>query len=301
MRTLRILVLGGIATSLGCTPPFEKICKKHGPLLEARLAQVAAVGKAVEALPFLTSEDERIPVPAGAVSGSREGGLKRHVAFMYREAFADLTDHGPSFARLPGSNPFNVCASLLRKQRCPQGCESSECMCYHGMVELHFAACEAIEYLLVIRTHEFGEPGAPAFVETRLVTVPDARALEARPVPKPDLRAADLHVADGRRQDGGVAPDSRKPDARVREHWTFRGGMARGEVHVYELASAKRLGGFLFLGMSPLIEVGSRSIDELRSKTSAEQLVLLKRRFVQEVQQAIRDESKRRIPTAFSY
>jgi hypothetical protein len=230
--TLALILLCG-----GCRASYKELRKKHEAAIEAKLGQLEKIGKLLDVTAPISVDDERIvlppstTVPPAGLFGNLN--LAVHVSLMYQEAFADLTAHGPSAKRISGSNQLNVCASLLRKSQCPSDCGYLECTCGYALLPDLFERCAAIQYVLVVRTLEYGAPAQA----TR--TTPDL-AVQPR---GPDRGAA----AAERSSDAGAArdrgPDRPRRDARV-ESWTFHGGLLRAEVHVYELATARRLGGF---------------------------------------------------------
>jgi hypothetical protein len=239
------LLIAGLA---GCNP-YSSAVKKHRARLESKLSQVAAVGKIVEELPLIATDDARIDLPPAARQWSG-CTLAGHTALLYREDFADLTRPLTHASRMPGATHLNVCASLLRNGTCPHGVGYPHCSCDPKTIDLTFSLCESIEYLLVVRTIEHGAPGAVVEVkpdggvaeQTADAAIPrDAgdRAL------RPDVRAGDR----------GLAGD------RLRlARWTYQGGLMRAEVHVFELATARRLGGFrVRVESAPTLDTAYRS------------------------------------------
>jgi hypothetical protein len=219
--------LAVVALCAACRTSFEDLRKKHSAV-EAQLAQAEKVGKLLELTP-LVSKDETIilrssPPPVGAGSLWGVLGMAANVSLMYQEAFADLSQHGPTAHRLPGSNLLTSCAALLRHRQCPSTCASRECSCSYSFIEDILARCAEVRYLLAVRTLEYG---APAVLNR---TTPDLGLPDRGPEGR----------VDGAHRDLG---EHASADRRV-ESWTFRGGLMRAEVHVFELASGRRLGGF---------------------------------------------------------
>jgi hypothetical protein len=266
--TIWLCALGLLA---GCREKLEEVEKPYRAKLEARLAEVERIGQALAKLPLLDKDDETIAI---AAAGGAIGSFGEHFAFMYAEAFADLSEHGagpPPELRLVGANPMNLCASFLRKRRCPPA--SAACSCAHSAVTSLYQRCLALRYLFVVRTLEYGEPGALVRTTPELGVPDQGRAREAStavradagaPAPArgagagadagaraeapPDARARDLPRPDTRARD--LPPPDRGRDRRV-ESFTYPGGLLRAEVHVYEIAGAKRLGGFRVEVRSP--------------------------------------------------
>jgi len=301
-----ILLLGAALALAACRTGFTDIQKKHRDAIEAKLAQVTRVGKLLELTPPLYRDDGPIQIPAApAAARTWPMGMAGNVALMYQEAFADLTAHVPAYAvRLPFANALNVCASLLRKGACPTDCPSTECGCSLFGAEESFARCEAVQVLLVIRTVEFGLPRAVASTTPDLA-VPD-RGREAR---APDsARALDaaraVDAAASGRLDAGArdqrrALDTRPaPDVRL-QSWAFRGGLMRAEVHVYELATGRRLGGFRVRAESlPRIH---RTVPRGQTVTLAEAQSHAESQFLESVKITLGAEIRRRVPNAYRY
>jgi hypothetical protein len=298
-----ILLLGAALALAACRTSFKDVQKKHHDAIEAKLAQVTRIGKLLELTPPLYRDDASIQIPAApAAAKAWPLGMAGHVALMYQEAFADLTAQVPAVARQPFANVLNVCASLLRKGECPGGCTSLECGCARFQAEDHLERCEAVQVLLVVRTLEFGLPQAVAHTTPDL-SVPD-RGREARAV---DARHPDAsHGGDARapeRLDGGTRdrppPDTRRaPDLRL-ESWTFRGGLLRAEVHVYELATGRRLGGFRVRAeSSPKIH---KTTYLNQTVTRAEAQGYVENEFLESCRIALGAEIRRRVPGAYRY
>ncbi len=244
-----------------CREKLEEVERPYRERLEARLAEVERIGAALARLPPLERDDETIAI---APYGGGIGRFAEHFAFMYAEAFADLSEHGPGPApsvRLSGANPFTDCASLLRKRRCPAG--SGVCSCEHKALTRLYEHCLSLRYVFVIRTLEYGEPGQIVRTTPDLGVPDQGRAREASPARTVQVDAGAPASAPARDAGAGaraeVPPDARAHDLpppdrgrdRRVESFEFKGGLLRAEIHVYELAGAKRLGGFRLEVRSP--------------------------------------------------
>lgn len=259
MRVVQVLLAAVLLA--GCREKLEEVERPYRERLEARLAEVERIGQALAKLPPLERDDETIAI---ARAGGAIGSFAEHFAFMYAEAFADLTEHGSGPApaqRLRGANPFADCASLLRKRRCPAG--SGTCSCEHGALARRYEHCLSLRYLFVIRTLEYGEPGAVVRTTPELGVPDQGRAREASPARAVQVDAS-TPAAPAARDAGAGATAEVPPDARAHdlpppdrgrdrrvESFEYRGGLFRAEVHVYELKGAKRLGGFRVEVRSP--------------------------------------------------
>lgn len=301
------LVLAASLLWGGCRSSFDKIREEHRAVLEPKLGQLERIGKLLELTPPLNVDSESLSLPRStALPASALGvrGMAAHVSLMYGEALADLTSHGPTASRVSGSNLLTTCASLLRKGTCPLSDNYGECRCNHSTAESLFERCEQIEYVFIVRTLEYGGP-APL-----RNTTPDAGPPDARRDVGPDgRRAPELGPAEATRADRGAGASHRDagyrdhrgrpkldPDQRV-QSWSFRPGLLRAEVHLFELASGRRLGGFrVRVESDPTYR---RSIAHALPFTRAHTQFTVDAEFSAACQQKIEAEIRRRAPAAY--
>jgi hypothetical protein len=290
-----------LALLAGCREKLEELEKPYREKLEARLAEVEQIGKTLAKLPPLERDDEAIAIPPG-VGGI--GRLAENVAFMVAEDFADLTEHGPGpRLKLDGANPFTLCASLLRKRRCPPGCSYNDCRCRYQEVTRLYRSCLSVSHLLVVRTLEYGAP------EALVRTTPDlGRPDHGRDLGRPDRKDA-RRPDSGPRLDAGAPAEATKLDAGARdlprpdrgpdrrvESFQYRAGVFRAEVHVFQVAGAKRLGGFRVEARSPASFSSSYTIGSpVAENTSA----FLQANFRHLCDDSITSGVKARVPGAY--
>lgn len=215
-------MLLGVAIA-GCGPNMEEAIATHGAKVEQKLATVARVGAMVPTTPLL--ERDAVEGSPGLVLQGIDAKPGGNAAVIYVEDFRELTELGLVYARMDHSALVPTCAALVRTQREPWSAEQPDRAPSTGFgysASKKFEACEALDYLLVVRTLAFAKPA----VLPRTSTWSECHS---RPT-------------DAGTSDGGALTDAGA------ESWAsnFEGGYLKAEVLVFSLDGPRLVGGFRF-------------------------------------------------------
>ena len=207
----------------GCGPYIDEVNAAHRGRVEAKLEQVHAVGKALAAQPPLA--EDRLPLPKAQLGYGWSATKPANAAFIYAEDFASLDELGWVYGRAKNVNLVQRCSSLLHTEREPWDPGDPDTAPHPGFgfeAGKIFEACENLEYLFVIRTRAFAKPSEARRHQPVVAAVGDAgRESDAGP-------------------EAGTSGDSQSRD------FDFDGGYLDAEILVFELASARFMGGFRF-------------------------------------------------------
>lgn len=144
----RVIVLVSCALLLGCDSAADVIAKKRGGV-EQTFARLKALEAKVAATPAVSeSKVKAAPIVL-------EGGGSANAAFVYAEDLGDLSAPKPVHLRTLDSAPLLQCGALLAKGQYVGDAVTKP---LPSVVEQYLAACERLEYALVIRLLEFTPP-----------------------------------------------------------------------------------------------------------------------------------------------
>jgi len=256
----KILIAVALCTSLfGCVKDLRDVIQEHRAKVEQQLERVKAVAKAAKAAPPVAGE-ANAPITSDKLIWNQDHP-QGNVAVEYLEDLEDLESYGNVPARLADSGPLNVCAAALSTHRKPYDPQSAattpEALGPYG-AEGDFDRCERIRYVFVIRSLAFSPPSASRKVDGGCPSpsvASDASDAGASDAGASDAGASDAGALDAGTSDAGVIRASEVSGSCN----LFDGGYLRAEVLVYELASAKLLGGFSFESeSSEKVDVGTK-------------------------------------------
>ncbi|MDI3283473.1 hypothetical protein [Polyangium sp. 15x6] len=225
LRTARFfLFLLAPAFAAGCIfgKDLKEVLAEHRAPVEAKLANVKALKEQARALPAVSSDVVHIaggPAPVVSWSG---GTVGVNAAIVYLEDLDNLTELGNVPHRVSATGTINRCASALATHREPYDAahpQSAPPTMSSYRADEVLDLCQALRYLLVIRSLAFVEPSAP-----RTSTA---------------CSLYDAGVGDGGAGDAGAS------DAGTCHR--FDGGYLKADVLVFDVESGSHLGGFGFV------------------------------------------------------
>ncbi|MDI1428981.1 MULTISPECIES: hypothetical protein [Polyangium] len=220
LRTARcFLFLLAPAFAAGCFlgKDLKDVLAEHRAPVEAKLANVKALREQARALPVVSSDAVHIaggPAPVVAW-GSGIAGVNASIAYL--EDLDNLAELGNVPHRIAATGTINRCASVLTTHREPYDAaypQSAPPTISSYRADEVLDLCEALRYLLVIRSIAFVEPSAPT-------------------------TSTACSLFDAGTDDGGAA------DAGTCHR--FDGGYLKAEVLVFDVETSSHLGGFGFV------------------------------------------------------
>ncbi|MDC3961102.1 hypothetical protein [Polyangium jinanense] len=223
LRTARFfLFLLAPAFATGCFfgKDLKEVLAEHRAPVEAKLANVKALKEQARALPVVSSDVVHIaggPAPVVSWSG---GTFGVNAAIAYLEDLDNLTELGNVPYRVPATGTINRCASALATHREPYDAahpQSAPPTISSYRADEVLDLCQALRYLLVVRSLAFVEPSDP-------------RASTA-------CSLYDAGAGDGGAGDTGTCH-------------RFDGGYLKADVLVFDVESGSHLGGFGFVAES---------------------------------------------------
>jgi hypothetical protein len=268
---LALALLG--APLAGCKKPLslEEVTARYRAPLEQHLQALSRIAEQASRLPPLERDAVTI---AGNVIVERRSIRNRTAtaSLAYAEDLADPNELGYVWGRLPNVGVLNHCASLLHRGHLaydPSQPLEPLLRADEPLANEWYPACLASRYLFVIRTLEFVKPSAAAaFTATLPVNSVDAGSIDAGsrdagaidgrvPAGPPSARlrgvkpGVDAGAGDaGPASDAGPSLAEQMASDGAQHHYTFDAGLVRAELLVFELPSAKYLGGFRFTARS---------------------------------------------------
>jgi hypothetical protein len=234
MRSTPIALLPFLAQLVGCGPYIHEVNEQHRKAVEARLALIKNVGAALAKAPPLDSA-----IPTSAKLSLTLHHFPRptdNATIIYAEDFRNLDELGLVRNRMPQATLVSECSAALHTERHPWNPLA------HASVPGGFSGyrargiypvCAKLEYLVVIRTRAF----APVSVDAPTANPGDAAAS------KP----------------GASSPSQ-----------SFLGGYLDAEVLIFELGSARLVGGFGFEAESSSTQKAQRSAGAARHALEAD-------------------------------
>ncbi|MDI1444569.1 hypothetical protein [Polyangium sp. 6x1] len=223
LRTARFfLFLLAPAFAAGCFlgKDLKEVLAEHRAPVEAKLAKVKALKEQARALPAVSSDVVHVaggPAPVLSFSG---GTVGVNAAIAYLEDLDNLAELGNVPYRAAATGTINRCASVLATHREPYDAAhpqlSPPSMSSYRADDV-LELCEALRYLLVVRSLAFVEPSDPRTSTT--------------------CSPFDAGVEDGGAADAGTCH-------------RFGGGYLKADVLVFDVESGRHLGGFAFVAES---------------------------------------------------
>lgn len=225
LRAARLSVfLLAPAFAAGCFgKDLKDVLAEHRAPVEAKLAKVKALREQARALPAVSSDAVHVAGGPAPVLGWKGGTVGVNASIVYLEDLDDLAELGNVPHRASLSGTVNRCASVLATHREPYNAAYPRLtppppMSSHSADEV-LGLCQALRYLLVIRSLAFVEPSDPQ--ASTSCSMGDAGA---------DAGSADAGSA-------AVADICHR----------FDGGYLKADVLVFDVESQRHLGGFTFV------------------------------------------------------
>ncbi|MDC0748219.1 hypothetical protein [Polyangium mundeleinium] len=271
LRTARFfLFLLAPAFAAGCFlgKDLKEVLAEHRAPVEAKLANVKALREQARALPVVSSDAVHIaggPAPVVAW-GSGIAGVNASV--VYLEDLDNLAELGNVPHRVPASGKINRCASVLATHREPYDAaypQSAPPTMSSYRADEVLDLCQALRYLLVIRSIAFVEPSAPR--TSTACSLFDAGA--------GDGGAGDAGASDAGADDAGTCH-------------RFDGGYLKAEVLVFDVESGSHLGGFGFVAEN------SAAVDVTDDRTNVKGA--LAGNFQRNIEEALKAAARKALP-----
>jgi hypothetical protein len=266
-----LAALAAIAAASGCGRDLRESIAQHRGAVEARIDAAKAAAEVARRAPRVTTASVTVGEPKPFLLGPG-AALAGNTAVAYLEDFADVAELGPVPHRLPVSGILAHCAAALTTHRepyDPTAPSTSPPVLSSEAGEALFAKCEALRYLVVIRTVAFAPP-VDAVETTSCAPVPEADDLDAGTDASADAGPGDGGAADAGQRDAGAkataTPGAGRPagarDAGPLDAYAaalgvdpaappktclrFEGGFLRAEAFLFDLGSRALLGSFPF-------------------------------------------------------
>ena len=262
-----VLALSAVAW-LGCQgtkKSIEALESRYGPAIERNLAAWPAIEKALRNQPPL-AQDGLVGEHAFVVDALVSSDKAANATLCYAEDLASPDELGYVWGRFPGTGALNHCASLLHRGHFAYDpAQPDSRLAGKSLAEARwrYPRCADDRYLFAIRTLEFLPPSAATQASEPFVPIAQTLDLDTR-----------LPAAAPAREGKTLMPEQRTEAKKV-TRYLFEGGFLRAEILVFELPSAKPLGGFRFSAQNT-VEVDGTD-DEIRSD------------FARQVKAAVRD------------
>ncbi|WP_153819273.1 hypothetical protein [Polyangium spumosum] len=212
---------------------LRDVLAEHRAPVEAKLAKVKALREQARALPAVSSDAVHIAGGPAPVLAWKAGAVGVNASIVHLEDLDDLTELGNIRHRASLSKTINRCASVFATHREPYNAAYPRLtppppMSSHGADEV-LGLCQALRYLLVIRSLAFVEPSDPR--ASISCSVGDAGA------------------------DGGNASASETCHR-------FDGGYLKADVLVFDVETQRHLGGFVFVAeSSAMVDVTTSGVN----------------------------------------
>ncbi|HVK67901.1 MAG TPA: hypothetical protein VM694_25750 [Polyangium sp.] len=266
LRTARFfLLLVAPAFAAGCFlgKDLKEVLAEHRAPVEAKLANVKALREQARGLPAVSSDAVHIAGGPAPVVAWGSGITGVNASVVYLEDLDNLAELGNVPHRVPATGKINRCASVLATHREPYDAafpQSAPPTMSSYRADEALDLCEALRYLLVIRSIAFVEPSAP-----RTSTA---------------CSLFDAGTDDGGARDGGAA------DAETCHR--FDGGYLKAEVLVFDVESGSHLGGFGFVAEN------SAAVDVTNDRTNVKAAVTAN--FHDNIEEALKAAARKALP-----
>lgn len=208
-----------------CGPKLEDVVKEHKPKIEQQIATIKPIQEQVLRLPKLeqdTWQHKGDPI----VLDLRASPDPANASLCHAEDLANPEELGYVLERITWSGLLNRCASVVRRghEVFDPAYPTSYLIVPSGITAQElFKRCEAVRYLVVLRTIDFVDPSFPSAADAGVI---------------PELTCSSPAGA----ASSSPASSSTTPPAESRR--VFQGGLVRAEVHVFDTNGARYEGGF---------------------------------------------------------
>jgi len=259
----------------GCGPYIQEVNAEHRDKVEAKLPQIKAVGEALAKTPPLGAT---IPIQAKLrLSLDYFPRATDNAAVIYAEDFRNLDELGLVKNRMAYANLVSRCSAAVHTEREPWNPSAPGSIppgISGSTAARAYAVCEKLEYLVVLRTRAFAAVDKTPSATGTTSGAANTGAGDAGAAGAGDAGGASV-------ADAGTKAAPSSSTSTLRE---FAGGYLDAEALVFEVASAKLVGGFRFEAES------SRSLETDRSGSAIE------RDFEAAVLAAFRDSLRKHSP-----
>jgi hypothetical protein len=234
-----------------CGPDLEEVIKQHKPAIEAKLTTLPSIRDQVSQLPRIDADRVTHTGAPLVLALANVESAKANASLCYAEDLQNAEELGFVWGRIPHTGGLNECASVARRGHEVFNPANPDGLLSHPFgfsAESMFERCEAVTTLLVIRTVEFVQPGAPEPAGSAFV---------------PDPSICEPAASGG--SDAGAPEAGGSKEVRLR----FGGGRIRAEVLVFALEGARYEGGFRVEASSSPKVKGSDVQADLANKVRA--------------------------------
>jgi hypothetical protein len=294
---LRCALLATALLGCGTEAKIKEFAAQQRPAIERNLAALPAIAEQLRTLPPLSESgtsnmDGQHVIVVDTLADSSKPPT---ASLCYAEDLANPDELGYVWGRMEKTGALNHCASLLHRGHFAYDpADHQKALSSISMAEAlrRFPRCAAYRYLLVLRTLEFMEPSSAARATKPFVPVKETLDLDANPTPPPappappkKRKRGSAKVAEAVEPPAADTP-AIEPLAPVEEtvgekqiRFIFDGGMLRGEVLLFELPTAKLLGGVRFSAQNNVRIDGTDAAirEDLQAQIKAAMLAAVKK------------------------